>query len=149
MTISSSLACLQVVLPTMTASSHSHSLAENKTSVSLIGSPCGQHGQYTFYKAFKYRRCEAKRVLMLGEFFFLRISPHEDPFIGELQLLWEDRQRNQLYSSTRVYALPEQTPDGRLPHHGQVCLLSWPTTAIIYTGCAVHRIPASNLCTFK
>jgi hypothetical protein len=90
----------------------------------LIGSPCGQHGNYTFYKAFKYqlRNNSKVKILMLGEFFFLRISPHDDPCIGELQLLWEDRNSDQLLSSTRLYFLPEQTPDGRQSHHGEVRL---------------------------
>lgn len=140
----------------MTASNYSSKATEDKTSVSLIGNPCGHHGQCTFYKAFRYQRAtddlqssqqsgtttttttstktkttsnvdvgnstsssSASRILMLGEFFFLRISPHDDPCIGELQLLWEDRQRNQLLSSTRLYFLPEQTPDGRQSHHGE------------------------------
>ena len=85
---------------------------------SLVGEPCGQHGNYTFYKAFKYQlKANSKiKVLMLGEFFFLRISPHDDPCIGELQLLWDDR------TSDQLYFLPEQTPDGRLSSHGEVSL---------------------------
>ena len=90
--------------------------------INMIGNPCGVHGQCTFYKAFRYQRSldQSKRVLMLGEFFFLRIPPHDDVAIGEIQLLWEDRQRNQLFSSTRLYFLPEQSPDGRQSHHGEV-----------------------------
>lgn len=98
---------------------------KEKVQAGLIGQPCGQHSSYTFYKAFSYldRATQTKRVLMLGEFFFMKISPHDDPCIGELQLLWEDRQRNQLLSSTRLYFLPEQTPGGRQSHHGQVSAL--------------------------
>ena len=88
----------------------------------FIGQPCGHHGQYTFYKAFKYQKRGSGKVkiLMLGQFFFVRISAHDDPCIGELQLLWEDRANNQVLSSTRLYFLPEQTPDGRQPLHGEV-----------------------------
>nr|XP_046910574.1 AT-rich interactive domain-containing protein 5B-like [Dermatophagoides farinae] len=95
---------------------------EKKPMVKLIGQPCGHHGSYTFYKAFSYRYRsddQHERVLMLGEFFFIRISPSDDPCIGELQLVWDDHQNDQQLSSTRLYFLPEQTPDGRLSHHGQ------------------------------
>ncbi|XP_023210346.1 AT-rich interactive domain-containing protein 5B-like [Centruroides sculpturatus] len=85
----------------------------------FVGSACGQHGPYTFYKAFKYQKLGKSRILTLGEFFFVRISPNEDPCIGELHLLWEDRHRDQVLSSMRLYFLPEQTPEGRLSHHGQ------------------------------
>ncbi|OTF74743.1 Bromo adjacent homology domain containing protein, partial [Euroglyphus maynei] len=47
------------------------------------------------------------------------MSPDDDPCIGELQLVWDDHQHDQQLSSTRLYFLPEQTPDGRLSHHGQ------------------------------
>ncbi|XP_054167323.1 probable serine/threonine-protein kinase DDB_G0282963 [Oppia nitens] len=88
---------------------------------SLVGDPCGQHGNYTFYKAFRYQLKGDSRIkiLSLGEFFFLRISPQDDPCIGELQLLWDDRNSDQLLSSTRLYFLPEQTPEGRLSTHGE------------------------------
>lgn len=110
-------------------------MSEGNTWVSLVGNPCGHHGSHTFYKAFKYQRSaeQRKRVLMLGEFFFLRISPHDDPCIGELQLLWEDRQRNQLLSSTRLYFLPEQTPDGRQSYHGEVSLVR-----LLLLSCQAH-----------
>lgn len=56
---------------------------------------------------------------MLGEFFFVKISSDDDPCIGELQLLWEDRNTDQMLSSVRLYFLPEQTPLGRQSHHGE------------------------------
>lgn len=114
-------------------------------SPALVGEPCGQHGNYTFYKAFKYqlKGDDRIKVLMLGEFFFLRISPHDDPCIGELQLLWDDRNSDQLLSSTRLYFLPEQTPDGRLSSHGEVsrsltCLLL--STEELSSDCANARL---------
>ncbi|XP_023213353.1 uncharacterized protein LOC111616159 isoform X1 [Centruroides sculpturatus] len=85
----------------------------------FIGSPGCQHGSYTFYKAFKYYKHDKCRILMLGEFFFVKISSNDDPCIGELQLLWEDRNTDQMLSSVRLYFLPEQTPLGRQSHHGE------------------------------
>ena len=135
----------------MTSASISNipSFTEGNTSVNLIGNPCGHHGQCTFYKAFQYehRPEQTKRVLMLGEFFFLRISPHDDPCIGELQLLWEDRQRNQLLSSTRLYFLPEQTPDGRQSYHGEVSVCVYVYVYIyIHTHMSILTYIYCNFC---
>ncbi|RWS14946.1 uncharacterized protein B4U79_07437 [Dinothrombium tinctorium] len=88
----------------------------------FVGAPCGQHGNYKFYKAFKCRRSDGTcRVWALGEFFFVKISPDDDPCIGELQLLWEDKVNRVCLSSVRCYFLPEQSPEGRLCRHGEVC----------------------------
>lgn len=109
---------------------------------SLIGQPCGHHGSYTFYKALKYRLSPAdpQRVLMLGEFFYVRTSPDAQPAIGEVQLLWKDDQSNQTLSSTRLYYLPQNTPSGRQSYHGQVgdtargwssdCCWPWPLASV-------------------
>ncbi len=90
----------------------------------FVGAPCGRHGPYTFYKAFKYQDPEQQgrlRILSLGEFFFARISQEAPLCCAELQLLWEDRNNeNILLSSVRLYFLPEHTPDGRQPFHGEV-----------------------------
>ena len=87
----------------------------------FLGAPCGQHGPYTFYKAFKYSRQGKTKILSLGEFFFVKILDDASICIAELQLLWQDRNNEDLQlSSTRLYFLPETTPDGRLPHHGEV-----------------------------
>ena len=40
--------------------------------------------------------------------------------IGELQLIWEDRNTSQILSSLRLYFLPEYTPEGRMQWHGEV-----------------------------
>ena len=86
----------------------------------FVGAPCGQHGPYTFYKAFKYKKKDGYRNLSLGEFFFAKISQDAPVCIGELQLIWADKNSGQLLSSLRFYFLPEHTPDGRLDHHGEV-----------------------------
>ncbi|CAB4061067.1 unnamed protein product [Lepeophtheirus salmonis] len=39
--------------------------------------------------------------------------------VGELQLIWEDKNANQILSSLRLYFLPEYTPEGRLHTHGE------------------------------
>ncbi|XP_067852567.1 AT-rich interactive domain-containing protein 5B-like [Heptranchias perlo] len=95
--------------------------------IEWIGSPCGAHGPYTFYRAFSLPepgssgKGKAARALTarLGQFFFVRCEPHEPECIAELQLLWEDRSRQQLLASTRLYFSPEDTPQGRNLHHGQ------------------------------
>ena len=87
----------------------------------FVGPSCGHHASYTFYKAIKYMKNGQTHILGLGEFFFVKIWPNSDLVaIGELQLLWEDRNTNQILSSTRLYFLPEYTPDGRTHHHGEV-----------------------------
>lgn len=86
----------------------------------FIGNPCGHHGSYTFYKAFKFNQGNNCRILTLGEFFFVKIFSEAPVCISELQLLWEDKNNSQLLSSVRLYYLPEHTPDGKQEFHGQV-----------------------------
>ncbi|XP_028161002.1 AT-rich interactive domain-containing protein 5B-like isoform X2 [Ostrinia furnacalis] len=87
-----------------------------KPTFKLVGSPCGHHGQYTFYKAI--RLCgEKDRIIAIGDFFFVRIwQDSELVSVGELQLLWTDRISGQTLVSLRLYFLPENTPDGRSQH---------------------------------
>lgn len=83
----------------------------------LLGGPCGQHGPYTFYKAFKYSKNGINRVVTLSEFFFVKMWRDSDLLcIGELQLLWVDKNSEQVLASLRLYFLPENTPEGRLDH---------------------------------
>jgi hypothetical protein len=85
------------------------------------GPPCGQHGAYTFYKSFKYSIQNKVRSLSLGEFFYLRVLEDAPVCIGELQLLWVDKNQSEYQlCSVRLYFAPENTPEGRLPHHGKV-----------------------------
>lgn len=85
--------------------------------VQLVGGPCGQHGPYTFYKAFKYTKNGVKRVVTLSEFFFVKMWRDSDLLcIGELQLLWIDKNSEQVLASLRLYFLPENTPEGRVDH---------------------------------
>ncbi|XP_018331943.1 AT-rich interactive domain-containing protein 5B-like isoform X1 [Agrilus planipennis] len=85
--------------------------------VQLVGSPCGQHGPYTFYKAFKYSKNGVNRVVRLSEFFFVKLWSDSDLVcIGELQLLWIDKNSEQILASLRLYFLPENTPEGRMDH---------------------------------
>ncbi|KAK8747364.1 hypothetical protein OTU49_016776, partial [Cherax quadricarinatus] len=88
--------------------------------IQFVGSPCGHHGNYTFYKAFKYTLHGKQRILSLGEFFFVKIWEEEDIIsVGEAQLLWEDRSSGQILVSLRIYFLPENTPEGRCDEHGE------------------------------
>ena len=85
------------------------------------GAPCGQHGPYTFYKSFKYTRGTKTKSLSLGEFFYVKILKDAPVCIGELQLLWVDKNHSEFQlCSVRLYFLPEHSPDGRLSHHGKV-----------------------------
>lgn len=88
----------------------------------FVGPVWSVKGPYTFYKSLKYStESSTSRILVLGDFFFLRISPHEDPCIGELQLLWEDKHESKQLSAIKLYFLPEQTPEGR-KDHGEVII---------------------------
>lgn len=89
----------------------------------FLGNSCGQHGSYTFYRGIHYWKDDRRHSLSIGEFFHGRLNSSEQviPLIGELQLLWEEKNREGLkLSSVRLYILPENCPAGRLPHHGQV-----------------------------
>ncbi|XP_067908545.1 AT-rich interactive domain-containing protein 5B [Heterodontus francisci] len=88
-------------------------------SVKWVGSPCGLHGAYIFYKAFKFSLEGRPRILSLGDFFFVRCKPGAPICIAELQLLWEERNNKQLLSSSKLYFLPEDTPEGRSIGHGE------------------------------
>ncbi|XP_048126287.1 AT-rich interactive domain-containing protein 5B-like [Alosa alosa] len=88
-------------------------------SLKWVGSSCGLHGPYIFYKAFKFYRDGKARILSLGDFFLVRCTPEDPICIAELQLLWEERTTKQLLSSSKLYFLPEDTPSGRTVNHGE------------------------------
>ncbi|XP_010895973.2 AT-rich interactive domain-containing protein 5B isoform X2 [Esox lucius] len=88
-------------------------------SLMWVGSPCGLHGPYIFYKAFRFHLETKPRILSLGDFFLVRCKPGEPLCIAELQLLWEERTSKQLLSSSKLYFLPEDTPQGRTVSHGE------------------------------
>ncbi|XP_051936568.1 AT-rich interactive domain-containing protein 5B [Hippocampus zosterae] len=89
-------------------------------SLKWVGSSCGLHGPYIFYKAFKFTSRDAEaRILSLGDFFLVRCKPDEPVCVAELQLLWEERTSRQLLSSSKLYFLPEDTPQGRGVSHGE------------------------------
>ena len=99
-----------------------NSTTNNSTKfLQFVGHPCGNHASYSFYKAIKYSKNGQTKILSLGEFFFVKIWPNSDLVaIGELQLLWEDKNTDQTLSSLRLYFLPEYTPEGRMHYHGEV-----------------------------
>ena len=93
----------------------------NNFLLQFIGNSCGKHGPYTFYKALRYTKDNKERVLTLGEFFFVRITPTAPVSVAELQLLWHNKNANGLLLvSLRLYFSPEQTPLGRQSWHGKV-----------------------------
>ena len=108
--------------PILSSNNPNNNLSSNSSRfLQFVGTSCGHHASYTFYKAIKYMKNGQTHILGLGEFFFVKIWPNSDLVaIGELQLLWEDRNTNQILSSTRLYFLPEYTPEGRTHHHGEV-----------------------------
>lgn len=106
-----------------------------------VGSSCGLHGPYIFYKAFKFHRDAKPRILSLGDFFFVRCKPEEPICIAELQLLWEERTSKQLLSSSKLYFLPQDTPQGRTVTHGEVGIL----LLVCACGVVVFSVTASLL----
>lgn len=61
--------------------------------------------------------------MTLSEFFFVKLWMDSDLVcIGELQLLWIDKNSEQVLASLRLYFLPENTPEGRMDH-GEVSRL--------------------------
>lgn len=84
-----------------------------------VGSPCGLHGPYIFYKAFRFHLEGKARILSLGDFFLVRCKPEDPICIAEVQLLWEERTTKQLLSSSKLYFLPDDTPQGRNVTHGE------------------------------
>ncbi|XP_022097682.1 AT-rich interactive domain-containing protein 5B-like [Acanthaster planci] len=88
-----------------------------------LGAPAGQHGPNTFYKGCKFFKDGKWRILSMGEFFFLKTSETEPLCIAELQLLWQDDKAENgdglMLSSSKLYFLPEDTPEGRTIHHGE------------------------------
>ncbi|CAK8688092.1 unnamed protein product [Clavelina lepadiformis] len=60
-----------------------------------------------------------ERILGLGEFFFVQCHPGDPVCMGEIQLLWHDRHSGEDLASSRFYFLPETTPAGRSPLHGE------------------------------
>ncbi|PIK49472.1 putative AT-rich interactive domain-containing protein 5B isoform X3 [Apostichopus japonicus] len=69
----------------------------------------------------KYGSWDVKwKMLSLGDFFFVRCSQNEPLCIAELQLLWETKNSEGVkLSSSRLYFLPECTPEGRMEWHGE------------------------------
>ncbi|XP_049789439.1 AT-rich interactive domain-containing protein 5B-like [Schistocerca nitens] len=99
----------------------SYDFIMDNNKIQLIGAPCGHHGPYTFYKAFKYNKNGKCRILALSDFFFVKLWSDSDLMsIGELQLLWMDKNSEQVLASLRLYFLPENTPEGRSDDHGEV-----------------------------
>ena len=96
-------------------------MADDINCFQFCGYPCGKHGPYTFYKSLKYEKDHKTRRLSLGDFFFVQINPDADIGIGEVQLLWEDKNSDAPYlASVRLYFLPQHTPEGRTSQQGQV-----------------------------
>ena len=118
---SSSKAILLLPPPPMPKVPQMEDYKSNKKFLQFVGPSCGHHASYSFYKAIKYIKNGQTKILSLGEFFFVKIWPNSDLVaIGELQLLWEDKNTNQTLSSLRLYFLPEYTPEGRMHYHGEV-----------------------------
>uniref|UniRef100_T1KRQ1 BAH domain-containing protein n=1 Tax=Tetranychus urticae TaxID=32264 RepID=T1KRQ1_TETUR len=86
----------------------------------LDDEPTLEKAGYIFYSGFKYGvNKNVQKRIKVNQFFFVRISRHDDPCIGELVSIWKDKFRDTMLSSVRLYFLPEQTPDGRQSNHGQ------------------------------
>ncbi|XP_028391433.1 uncharacterized protein LOC114516216 [Dendronephthya gigantea] len=91
--------------------------------VEWVGSSCGKHGAYTFYKGFKITTNGESREYLLGDFYFIRNSKDRPICIAEFQLLWHDANTDNKLASARLYFRPESTPGGRQGCHGKDELL--------------------------
>lgn len=109
-----------------------------------VGSPCGLHGPYIFYKAFRFHLEGKARILSLGDFFLVRCKAGDPICIAELQLLWEERTTKQLLSSSKLYFLPEDTPQGRNVTHGEVMSHVFPA----FFSLSPWRAPSPSRCVF-
>ena len=86
----------------------------------VIGPSSKNKGPHKFYKGFKYTFDGLERIISLGKFFFMKISDDVPICVGELQLIWEDRNCTSELASVKLYFVPEDTPEGRLLTHGEV-----------------------------
>lgn len=86
----------------------------------VIGPSSKSQGPHRFYKGFKYTYGEKERIISLGHFFFMKILDDMPICIGELQLVWEDKNCPSELVSVKLYFVPEDTPEGRMPKHGEV-----------------------------
>ncbi|KAL1423200.1 hypothetical protein MTO96_021188 [Rhipicephalus appendiculatus] len=116
--------------------------------MSFVGDPRGRSGSCTFYGGFEYKNRSGLATLSVGQFVYVRISPNDDPCIAELQLLWKDHQHSAQLASVQLYFLPEQTPDGRLPHQGQHEVLAASEKAVLrledFVGCITDEVEWSH-----
>ncbi|XP_061184549.1 AT-rich interactive domain-containing protein 5B-like isoform X2 [Saccostrea echinata] len=92
----------------------------DEQNVEKCGSVIGEHASNTFYKAIKFSKNGQYRILSLGEFFYIKITKLRDVCVGELQMIWTNKQdENQLICNVRLYLLPEHTDAGREEQHGE------------------------------
>ncbi|XP_054917473.1 AT-rich interactive domain-containing protein 5B-like isoform X2 [Dermacentor andersoni] len=116
--------------------------------MSFVGDPRGRSSSCTFYGGFEYKNRSGPATLSVGQFVYVRISPNDDPCIAELQLLWKDHQHSAQLASVQLYFLPEQTPDGRLPHQGQHEVLAASEKAVLrledFVGCITDEVEWSH-----
>lgn len=113
-------------------------------SLQLVGAPCGSHGPYTFYKAFKYNKSGKQNILGLNEFVYIKLWSDADLVgIAELQQLWVDKNSEQTLAGLRLFFLPENTPEGRTDIHGEVSTrlsATFDSTCIsLYGACFANR----------
>eukprot|EP00105_Crassostrea_gigas_P021708 XP_011440932.1 PREDICTED: AT-rich interactive domain-containing protein 5B isoform X2 [Crassostrea gigas] len=107
----------------------------DEQNVEKCGSAIGEHASNTFYKAIKFSKNGRYRILSLGEFFYIKITKLRDVCVGELQMIWTNKQdENQLICSVRLYVLPEHTDTGREDEHGEDEILAMSEKLILKAG---------------
>lgn len=107
----------------------------DEQNVEKCGSAIGEHASNTFYKAIKFSKNGRYRILTLGEFFYIKITKLRDVCVGELQMIWTNKQdENQLICSVRLYVLPEHTDAGREDEHGEDEILAMSEKLILKAG---------------
>ncbi|XP_056006616.1 AT-rich interactive domain-containing protein 5B-like isoform X4 [Ostrea edulis] len=107
----------------------------DEQNVEKCGSAIGEHASNTFYKAIKFSKNGQYRILSLGEFFYIKITKLRDVCVGELQMIWTNKQdEKQLVCSVRLYLLPEHTDAGREDVHGEDEILAMSERLILKAG---------------
>ncbi|CAF97095.1 unnamed protein product, partial [Tetraodon nigroviridis] len=81
-----------------------------------VGSSCGLHGPYIFYKAFKFSRDGRSRILALGDFFFVRCHPEEPICVADFSFSGRRGRASNFYPAPNFTFYPRILPrDARSP----------------------------------
>lgn len=75
-----------------------------------------------FYRSFKCSYRAERRFYSLGDLCWIKSSREAAVCILQIHTLWEKISNSRMFAGGRLFFRPEDTPKGRYPSHGQVCL---------------------------